>query len=113
VVWVPKVRGRSTDIGDAAVIVPDPRIRHFWDGGGLLMNAYQRVLGITEDAWDVYLLFDPATKWDGDQPPVPRVWMHQLGTRERPRVRGRFLDVPAFVGEVRALLRTSPPVANH
>lgn len=108
VVWVPKVRGTSSDIADAATIVPDARVQHFWDGGSVLMNAYQQVLGLSEDAWDVYLLYGPETTWDGDLPPVPRFWMHQLGTRARPRVRGLYLEPAVFARQTLALLESGP-----
>jgi hypothetical protein len=106
VVWVPKVRGKAASIPYAAERVPDSRVQHFWDGRGALMNAYQRVLDISEDAWDVYLVYGPESRWEGERPPSPRFWMHQLGTPNRPRVRGRYLDVEAFVRETRAVLRS-------
>jgi hypothetical protein len=105
VVWVPKVRGRATDIAEAARLLSDARIQHFWDARGLLMNAYQDALALDEDAWDMFMAYDPQTRWEDRRPPLPRIWMHQLGTRERPRVRGRYLDAAAFAAEVGALLR--------
>jgi hypothetical protein len=111
VVWVPKVRGQASSIAVAAQRVPDPRVRHFWDARGRLMNAYQEVLGIGEDAWDVFLVYGPDTRWDGTRPPAPRLWMHQLGPPEKPRVRGRYLDVAAFASETRAILHAPPPSA--
>jgi hypothetical protein len=104
---VPKVRGKATDIPFGAEHVSDPRVQHFWDGDSRLMNAYQRVLGLPEDAWDVFLVYGPDTRWDGESPPAPRFWMHQLGTKERPRVKGRYLDVQAFVRETRTVLQAS------
>jgi hypothetical protein len=103
-VWVPKLRGKAASIPYAAERVPDPRVRHFWDADGLLMNAYQRVLDLPEDAWDVYLVYGPEARWESELPPAPRFWMHQLGSKERPRVRGRYLDAEALARETRAVL---------
>ena len=100
--------GKATDIAYAARIVPDSRVRHFWDGGSVLMNAYQQVLGISEDAWDVYLVYGPEAKWEGERPPTPRFWMHQLGTKARPRVRGVYLEPTRFARDTLAILRAAP-----
>jgi hypothetical protein len=108
IVWVPKLRGKSTDIAGAATIVPDARLQHFWDGGSVLMNAYQQVLGLSEDAWDVYLVYGPETRWEGDVPPTPRFWMHQLGTKARPRVRGVYLEPAVFARDTLAILKAGP-----
>jgi hypothetical protein len=104
---VPKVRGRERHIASAAMLLPDDRLRHFWDGGGRLMNAYQEVLGLPEDAWDVFLLYDADARWEGPRPPAPRFWMHQLGSSDRPRVKGPYLDPDRFALEARRLL-TAP-----
>jgi hypothetical protein len=29
-------------------------------------------------AWDVYLVYAPGVRWEGDTPPTPTFWMHQL-----------------------------------
>jgi hypothetical protein len=47
-----------------------------WDGGGLPMRAFQTVLGLPGDAWDVFMVYRPQTNWDGDLPPQPDYWMH-------------------------------------
>jgi len=104
VIWVPKLRGQASSIDTASARVPDPRILHFWDGGAQLMNAYQDVLGLPEDAWDVFLLYGPEARWDQPQPPRPRLWMHQLGAKDKPRVSGPFLDPEEFARQTRVLL---------
>ena len=105
---MPKVRGRDSHIDAAAALVPDSRLHHFWDGGARLMNAYQDVLGLPEDAWDVFLLYDADARWDGPTPPRPHFWMHQLGSREKPRVQGPYLDAATFAREARTLLAGRP-----
>jgi hypothetical protein len=103
-VWVPMVRGLERDIPQASRVLPDPRAEHYWDGDRLLMDGYQRVLQISEPAWDVFLVYGPEARWDGDDPPAPQYWAHQLGTRENPRVHGPFLDGPTFLDKTREAL---------
>jgi hypothetical protein len=103
-VWVPMVRGLERDVPDASRELPDPRARHYWDGDGQLMDGYQRVLGIEEPAWDVFLVYPPGVLWEGTDPPPPAYWAHQLGTREAPRVEGPYLDGPTFLQQTRAAL---------
>ena len=75
-IWVPQTGAEEKDVGVATRILPDPRIQHYWDGGGLPMRAFQTVLGLPGDAWDVFMVYRPQTNWDGDLPPQPDYWMH-------------------------------------
>lgn len=54
------------------------RVRQWWDGMGEMSRLFAQVLGLHGPAWDVYLLYRPGIQWDGDVPPTPSVWMHQL-----------------------------------
>ena len=100
VVWVPKLGGAEKHVPLATRFMPDPRGTHYWDEGGRLMRRYTRVLALDEDAWDVYLLYGPEARWDGDLPPAPRFWMHQLGSG----VPAPELDAQDFARRARALL---------
>jgi hypothetical protein len=104
-VWVPMVRGLERDVPPASREMPDGRARHYWDGEGQLMDGYQRVLGIGERAWDVFLVYQPGVLWEGADPPPPAYWAHQLGTRENPRVtEGPYLDGATFLARTRAAM---------
>jgi hypothetical protein len=50
-------------------------------------------------AWDVYLLFAAGRRWQGNRPPQPIFWMHQLD--EDPSL---FLDSRRFKQNVQALI---------
>ena len=106
VVWVPKLGGEEKDVPVATRFMPDDRAKHYWDSGGRLMRSYTRVLSLSEDAWDVYLLYGPEARWDGALPPAPPFWMHQLGPREQSRVPGPYLDPEEFARGVRTLLQS-------
>lgn len=60
-------------------LIPDPRVRNYWDGGEVVGRAYEALLGTPGPAWDVYLLFRRGVRWHGSVPPKPDFWMHQLG----------------------------------
>jgi hypothetical protein len=104
VVWVPMFRGMERDVPAATTEVPDPRARHYWDGDSLLVDGYRRTLSLPEPGWDLFLLYDRDARWDGDEPPAPAYWMHQLGSAARPRVDGPYLDAGVFLERTRQLL---------
>lgn len=99
IVWVPKLDGHESNVDEATHTVGDPRASHYWDGDGVLVRAYDGALRLGQDAWDVYLLYGPDTRWDGVEPPRPTYWMHQLHG-----VAGPTLDGNILAGEVRRLL---------
>ena len=76
----------------ATRVVPDSRAVHFWDGSGATMHQWRRIVGMNEDAWDMYFLFDRSAKWNSNLPPQPRFWMHQLGGLNE----DRYLDPDVF-----------------
>jgi len=94
-------------VSDATTFVSDPRALHYWDGQGLLGRQYRAQLSLSEDAWDVYLLYGPTSRWDADVPPAPAYWMHQLGSRRRPRVEGPWFDAKEFTRRAAHLLQAA------
>lgn len=104
VVWVPKLGGAARDVPVATRLVPDDRAEHYWDENAVVMGAFTKAMGLPEDAWDVYLIYGPAAHWDGEVPPAPDYWMHQLGSRNQPRVAGPYLDPAVFAAKANAIL---------
>ena len=98
VVWVPKAGGREKHVPAATAYVPDPRARHYWDGVKTLVNGYNSTLSLSQDAWDMYLIYGPAARWEGPQPPPPDYWMHQLDFDSAPE-----LDAAVFAAKVKTL----------
>lgn len=78
-VWIPAIRSDNYAATDnARKLLPDPRVRHFWDGSQAFGEAVAPVLSIrSKMAWDVYLVFGGDASW-GEQPPGPDSWQHQL-----------------------------------
>jgi len=83
----------------ATRFVPDSRATHFWDASKLLVHGYDSVLGLGQDAWDVYLVYGPTARWDGPTLPRPDFWMHQLSTTAGPP-----LDPGVFTAHADSLL---------
>jgi hypothetical protein len=92
VVWVPVLGGKETNVPEATKTATDKRVRHYWDGDGLLVKEYVAVLGLPDRAWDVYMIYPPGARWDAATPPAPVFWMHQL----RGDVKGPHLDPNVF-----------------
>ena len=78
VVWSSQVGGKERNVGQAAKMVPDRRALHYWDGDQLVGKAFQPLLQTPDAAWDVWMLFDKGVRWEGDAPPRPAWWEHQL-----------------------------------
>lgn len=79
-VWVPMQGGAEKNVAEATATVPDARVHHFWDDAGFTLRTFSLVLGLPpgRQAWDVYLIYGPTTRWDETNPPAPDYWMHQL-----------------------------------
>jgi hypothetical protein len=104
VVWVPMLGGEEKHVPVATRLVPDPRATHFWDESGVTIEGYRLTLELPEPAWDIYMVYDRGARWDGELPPKPDFWMHQLGSRDSPRVKGPYLHPDTFAAKVSALL---------
>lgn len=103
-VWLPWVYGDSRDLaGIMAASLQDPRVEHLWDGGAELSKSFTRALNARLDVWDVYMVYAPGVKWEGQFPPRPDFFMHQL-----PEKYGldpaSHLDSKTFLAEVIKLL---------
>jgi hypothetical protein len=78
VIWSPQLGAQEKHVLSSMGLISDPRAKHFWDGQRLVGSAFQSLVGSNGPCWDVWMLFDKATKWPADS--IPRVawWEHQL-----------------------------------
>jgi len=53
-------------------------VTHAWDPERRLGELFAETLKLQATAWDVYFLYAPGVTWEGDEPPRPTFWMHQL-----------------------------------
>ena len=56
----------------------DLPVAHAWDPERNAGGLYAKTLGLSSVAWDAYLLYQAGVVWQGDLPPKPSFWMHQL-----------------------------------
>jgi mercuric ion binding protein len=105
VVWLPMLPSDSKEsAGAQAAGFVDGRLMQHWDGERVSGNLLAKTLGLKGAAWDVYLLYAPGVKWDGEQPPAPTFWMHQL-RKESGADQRTCLNPAVFERKVAELLR--------
>jgi len=79
VLWVPML---ADDDAAAAELQAgswtEERVNHWWDGAKQMSQLFGQALGLRGPAWDLYLLYPPGIRWEGELPPSPTFWMHQL-----------------------------------
>jgi hypothetical protein len=103
-IWLPILSADSAPFAvRQAEEFDDRRVIQRWDSGRRIGNAFARRLNLRGTAWDVYLLYAPGVKWEGDAPPAPTFWMHQLPAETG--ADSRFcLNPGRFLREVERLL---------
>jgi len=89
-----------TDNLDAAVaqetLFQNEQVSQYWDSDRTLGQLVSQTLKLTTPiAWDIYLLYSPKVKWEGERMPIPDFWMHQLDERS-----DLFLDPNRLMTEV-------------
>lgn len=105
IVWVPMLPSDTNE----SIPIPmpgtnDKRMNECWDSRKAIAKAFTPVLDLKTDAWDVYLIYPHGVRWDGDAPPKPSYWMHQLSKPESGAANKPFLDPKIFESKVRAEL---------
>jgi hypothetical protein len=79
---VPTLGAEAKHVLDAAALVTGGNATHYWEDSGIVGRLYERTLGIEGIyAWDVWLVYKPGVRWNGEYPPKPDFAMHQLGSR--------------------------------
>lgn len=78
-VWLPMMPGDGVSAADEeAATFKDLPLSHAWDPERRLGDLFSRLLDLKATAWDVYFLYAPGVIWEGELPPRPTFWMHQL-----------------------------------
>ncbi len=94
----------------AAALLADDRIHHFWSPDHFASTAFQGPVGIQRTtAWDVFLVFGKGKRWT-DAPPALDSFMHnQKLHAELPK--DRLLNAETLAGEVKSLLAAPAPAS--
>ena len=109
VVHVPVIGGTKEDIAPSAQLLHNTRVHHYWNASGEFGRRLSAVAKLTHRgepvyAWDVWMVFGPDAVWEGIDPPIPDVLMHQL-----PHLTGfDRLDAEQFAREVQQRLDALP-----
>lgn len=78
-VWEPMREGDSPlTAAQQALRVRDARIAQGWNENREVGKLFGETLNLHDIAWDVYLAYEPGIRWEGQRPPSPTFWMHQL-----------------------------------
>ena len=101
VVWIAALR---TDDFQASLqsrrLIPDKRVRHYWDGAQAIGTALAPVLETNMAmAWDVYLAYGPDASWEA-APPKPEGWLHQKGSEDPER----YMNEEDLLAMIRSVL---------
>lgn len=105
VVQVPALGAEEKHAAATVALMPGPRVIHYWDPNGRTGLGFQEALDIRMYAWDVWLVYEPGTRWEADAPPpAPMFWQHQLG----PLPDDKRLDADEFAAFVTARLAELP-----
>jgi len=101
------------DIPPAAQLLHNAQVRNYWNPTGAFGNSLSKAVGLKSGerpvyAWDVWLICGPEAKWEGTDPPPPRLLMQQLGAL-RGSTEFPHLDSQVFAQQVQALLAQLPP----
>lgn len=107
IVYVPALGAAAKDIQPTVGLMPGNYVHRYWDPHGVAGHDFENILGITQFAWDVYMIYGPNQTWSTDLPPKPRFWMHQLNGLSRER----FLNADVFADQVQRMLAHARPVA--
>lgn len=82
-VWEPILKTDDERSARKAVtLFPDKRVKHYWVHSRAVGKLFQLPIDLEgEPAWDVYIVYAPGIVWEGDTPPEPTFFMHQLRGR--------------------------------
>ena len=103
VVWVPMLMAGESHVRNGLRAIRDPGVAHYWDEHSALVRGYMKPLGLEQLAWDIYMIYPPSARWEGELPPAPEFWMHQLPSVDAPR-----LDPAEFTRRLKTELDQTP-----
>ncbi|MEE8119549.1 MAG: hypothetical protein V3T39_08340 [Gammaproteobacteria bacterium] len=96
VVHVPALGATEENVVQSLPLLHGPNVHHYWDEIGTTGIRYQELLDVRFYVWDWWSMYGPDARWDGELPPSPDYWEHQLG----PFPRELYLDTKRFTAKV-------------
>ncbi len=89
IVHVPTLGAREEHVAETIPLLEGPRIHHYWEDTGILGQHYTEVMDVDMYVWDFWAIYGPDARWEGNLPPKPAYFEHQLGVTS-----GRFRGFP-------------------
>ena len=78
-VWLPMMRNDSVERARAeAAPFEGLQVVHVWDPKQRVGRLFTKALRLRSTVWDFYFLYASGVRWEGNEPPQPTFWMHQL-----------------------------------
>lgn len=105
VVHQPTLKADEQDARNSTILIDNPHTRHYWEETGVIGQLYREVMDLDYYAWDMWFIYRPDARWEGEMPPEPDFWMHQL----RPLPKDRYLDAEVFASKANEWLESLPP----
>ncbi len=79
VVFRPMMRNDSVERARAeAAPFEGLQVVHVWDPKRRVGHLFTKALRLRSTVWDFYFLYASGVRWEGNEPPQPTFWMHQL-----------------------------------
>ena len=76
--WLPTMGGDNAEaVRVESEAFGDRQMFFAWDPESRLGELFTKALKLRRTPWDVYFLYAPGVRWEGDEPPQPTFWMHQ------------------------------------
>lgn len=79
VVHVPTMGAKEHHAADSMPLLDGFRVHHYWEDSGIIGQHYAEVLAVPVYVWDFWMIYGPDAVWEGNLPPVPEYYEHQLG----------------------------------
>ncbi|MGH7541319.1 MAG: hypothetical protein ACRELC_09990 [Gemmatimonadota bacterium] len=74
VVWAPKNGARERHVEKATGLVQDARATQYWDEEGAIVRSLDAALRLTGPCAGAFMIYGPAARWEGQDPPQPAYW---------------------------------------
>ncbi len=95
-VWGPmEDEDKEADARKVTANAPDPRATHFWTDDDVLADTWAQILGVVDDetGYDLWMIFPPGVRWEGEKPPAPPyfMWIEKQGLPKENKFNGVVL----------------------
>jgi len=116
VVHVPTLGAKEKHAADSIPLLQGLNIHHYWEESGIIGVLYRDAMDVPMYVWDFWAIYGPDALWEGEFPPLPDYFEHQLGVtsgRSSGFTREQVLDPPRFAAETAKYLQRLSEQPRH